>query len=765
MSSFFEAVFEFLFKYRPVVFERGDLVFGAPWPMIIIGVVGVALVVPPLLGYARISGPLSRADRAILATLRLAALAIVLFCLFRPILVLATVVPQENFLGILIDDSRSMQIADDGDRPRSDFIFERFGPEGSELLTGLSERFKLRFFRFSESAERLASVADLTFSGHQTKVGRALDRARSELASVPLAGLVLVTDGADNSETPLTESILQLRARGVPVHTVGLGLERFDRDIEITRVQTPRVVLEGASVAVDVMLVQSGFSGQTVRLNAEDGGRIVSSQEVRLPDEGEVATVRVHFTASEPGPRLFRFRVLPQADELVTQNNVRDALIVVRDRREKILYFEGEPRFEVKYLRRAVAEDENLHVVTLLRTGENKFYRMDVDDEGELASGFPKTREELFQYRGLILGSVEASFFTHDQLQMITEFVSERGGGLLTLGGRHSFAEGGYAGTPIADVLPVVLEPKAPGDTALFYAELKIALTPFGRSHPITQIAATPAESELRWSQLPELLTVNPLFETKPGASTLLTGVGNGTDGFVVLASQRFGRGRSVAFPVHDSWIWQMHADIPLDDMTHEIFWRQLLRWLVSSVPDPVIANVPKGRVGLREAVTITTEVADSAYLQVNDAEVIAYVTTPSGEERSLPMEWTVERDGEYSASFVPDEHGLYEIRVDAQRGGESIGSAASYVQAAEPVDEYFDAEMHASLLKRIAEETGGHFYTPETVGALPEDVRFTESGSTVYEEKDLWDMPVVFFLLIGLVGTEWGYRRVRGLV
>jgi uncharacterized membrane protein len=129
------------------------------------------------------------------------------------------------------------------------------------------------------------------------------------------------------------------------------------------------------------------------------------------------------------------------------ENNRREVLIRVADREEKILYFEGEPRFEVKFLRRAVDGDHNLRVVTLLRTSENKFYRVGVDDAEELSGGFPKTREELYKYRGLILGSIEASFFSAEQLRMIGEFVSERGGGLLMLGGRHSFSEGGYAGT------------------------------------------------------------------------------------------------------------------------------------------------------------------------------------------------------------------------------------------------------------------------------------------------------------------------------
>lgn len=761
----FEGLFQFLFKYRPVVFERGELAFDAPWPIALVLLAGAAAALPAVVIYTRPQARLRTPDRALLAGLRLAVLGILVFCLARPMLVIATVVPQQNFLGILIDDSRSMQIADEGEQPRSEFIHETFGPEGSELVAALGDRFKLRFFRFSETVQRLGDVGELTFTGRRTDLARALDAARRELAAVPLAGLVLITDGADNADAPLTEILLQLAAGRVPVHTVGLGAQRFAKDIALERVATPRTVLQGSSVAVDLTVAHSGFGGETVRLTVEDAGRIVSAQDVRLPGEGETAPVRVHFTANEVGPRLFRFRAAAQPGEAVSQNNVLEALVFVDSGERKILYFEGEPRFEVKFVRRAIADDENLRVVVLQRTAENKFYRIGVDDPSELAGGFPKVREELFRYDGLILGSVEASFFTHDQLGMITEFVGQRGGGLLALGGRHAFARGGYAGTPLAEALPIVLDSDASSDGGSFFAEVKVGLTPYGRGHTVTQLAEDVESSEARWKELPELSMLNPLREVKPGASTLLTGrAADLSDPLVVLAHQRYGRGRAMAFPVQDSWLWQMHADIPVDDMTHETFWRQLLRWLVSGVTDRVAVTSSLDRVERGAPVTITAEVSDSGYIRLNGAEVVANVTTPGGLEREVPMEWTVERDGEYRASFLAEEDGLYEVRVQAQQAGVPLGSAESYVQAGDLQTEYFDAEMRASLLERIADETGGRFYTPATIGTLPEDVSFTESGTTVHEERDLWDMPVLFLMLVGLIAAEWGYRRQRGL-
>ena len=777
MGPVLESLFEFLFKYRPVVFEKGQLAFTVPGTLSLALLAGLAVALSALLTYAGVRAKSSPRDRVVLGIMRAAALALILFCLLRPVLILSAAVPQRNFLGILIDDSRSMQIADVDGKPRSEFLRQQFGARDSALIAALSERFMLRFFRFSGTAERIADVSELGYGGTRTHIGPALEQARQELAAVPLAGLILITDGADNSQpaapaggpgtpgvgtTPLAEQIRSLDARSVPVFTVGLGREKFARDIEISRVEAPRSALKGSSLVVDLLLIQSGFRGEKVRLVVEDSGRVISAQVVELAVDGEAVPVRVHVPASEAGARTFRFRIPPQRGEAVTQNNERDALIAVHDRKEKILYVEGEPRFELKFIRRAVAEDENLQLVALQRTAESKFLRLGVDDSLELVEGFPRTRTELFGYRGIILGSIEASFFTLDQLRMLADFVSERGGGLMMLGGRRAFAEGGYAGTPLSDVLPLTLG-KA-DSTAPFFAEVNVELTTPGVSHPAMQVAGSEERSAARWKSLPLISTVNRLGRLKPGATALLMGRDSAGGRQVVLAHQRFGRGKTIALPIQDSWIWQMHADVPLDDLTHETFWRQMLRWLVSDVPGQVNVGTATDRVGPGEAVTLTAEVHDDTYLRVNNAAVVAHVIGPSGAQMDLPMEWTVRRDGEYRASFTAEARGVYEVRVDALRGRDTLASDAAFVRSAEPTSEFYDAPMRASLLKRIAEETGGRFYTPQTVASLPKDIVFTESGTTVQERKDLWDMPAVFLLLVALVAGEWGYRRARGL-
>jgi hypothetical protein len=755
-----ESLFEFLFKFRPQVFAEGAFRFSPSAAVFVAGLAAVAGLTATLVTYRNVRRR-TRADRIILIGLRTALVVTVLFCLMRPVLILKAAVPQQNFLAVVLDDSRSMRVADRDGKPRSEFVDSQFAGPESSVLSALSQRFLLRFFRFSSSAERLPENERLTFAGTETHVGEALQRVREEVSGLPLAGIVLVTDGADTSQASVSDALLALRADRIPVYTVGVGRDTISRDIQVSRASTPRSVLKGTSLVVDVIVTQAGYRGTTVPLNVETDGRIVATEDVTLPSDGQPATVRVRFTAAEAGPRVFRFRIPPQTGEMVTQNNARDVLIEVEDRREKILYFEGEPRFEAKFLRRAVNDDKNLQLVVLQRTAENKYLRLEVDNADELVGGFPKTREELF--KGLILGSIEAGAFTGDQLRMIAEFVDRRGGGLLMLGGRRAFGEGGYAGTPVADILPVALDSSAASASA-YLARLAVRPTRVGATHGVTQIAASEAESDRRWKDLPEVTSVNVIRDAKPGATILLNGADENHREQPVLAYEHYGRGRTIAFPVQDSWLWQLHAKIPVDDMTHENFWRQLLRWLTDGSHGPVLSETSAERVEKGESATVDADVADPAFVGVNNARVSAEVTSPSGRSQQVAMQWTGQRDGEYRGTFAADEDGVYRANVSAVRAGVDLGSDDTYVRAAPSDNEYFDPAMRAQLLKRIADETGGRFYESSGVAALAEDVKYSGRGVTTIEERELWDMPALLILMLGLLITEWTYRRVREL-
>src|SRR3954469_3365906 len=340
MANWLESLFAFLFKYRPAVFEKGDFAFGSPTSVIVLLLAGALVGVPAILTYAAVRGKSTRRDRWILGSLRAVAILLLVFCLFRPMLLLSAAVPQRNYVGVLVDDSRSMRIADKNGKARSDWVEHAFGGPDSALLTSLREKFIVRLFRFSSGAQRVDSLRDVAFNANETHLGDAVEQARQELDGVPLSGLVVLSDGADNSRAPISDELLSLRARSVPIFAVGLGADKFDKDIEIRRVDAAHSVLKGGALVADLLVRQRGYAGEKVPIVVEDGGQIVSRDSITMPKDGDVAPIRVTVVANQAGARQFTFRIPVQKDEQVEQNNVQQAVVNVRDGREKILYIE-----------------------------------------------------------------------------------------------------------------------------------------------------------------------------------------------------------------------------------------------------------------------------------------------------------------------------------------------------------------------------------------------------------------------------------------
>ncbi len=231
----FDALFRFFFEYSPAMFAQGDIRWAA-WTGSFVAVAVTAVAIAAALVSYRGGAKLTLRDRLVLTTMRVALLLLVLVCLFRPVLVVRAAVPQQNFVGVLLDDSRRMQIADADGQPRASYVQSTFGALDAGMLKALSDRFTVRMFRFSSTATRVTSGADLTFDGTETRLGAALSAARQELAGLPVAGLVMVSDGADTADAALGDALLGLKAEAVPVFTVGVGRETLDKDIQVGRV-------------------------------------------------------------------------------------------------------------------------------------------------------------------------------------------------------------------------------------------------------------------------------------------------------------------------------------------------------------------------------------------------------------------------------------------------------------------------------------------------------------------------------------------------
>ena len=762
LEAVLESVFTFLFKYPPRLFGRGDLVLAPVVPVWALALAALAALTLIVVAHRQLRG-IRRFDRVVLGVGRALVLAIVLAILLRPTEVLSSAVPQRNVLAILLDDSRSMRVADVDGTPRTSAMQRAFS-DSSALVRRLSARYAVRTFRFAAEPSPASAATPLQAAGGRTDLSAALDGVRSDLAGLPVAGVIVVTDGADNAGGDLNASLLALKARKVPVYTVGVGQERFSRDLSVMSVSAPPSVLAGSTVLIDAAIGVRGAAGEKTTLTVEADGKIVATEEVTLPRRGDVLRTRLRVPPMPAGSYRLTVRARPLSGELVAENNEFGAVLDVRPGPARVLYVEGEPRPEFAFLRRAVSADSAVQVVGLVRSAQSKFLRLGVRDSLELVSGFPTRREELFQFRAIVLGSIESAFFTGDQLRMLQDFVSVRGGTLLAMGGRAALAEGGYTGSPVAEVLPVMLN-AARADTGAPPLEVAVRPTAAGRTHAALRLRDAEGTSAAHWDSLPKLTSVNRLGGLRPGATTLLAGrTGEDRDAaeVPVLAFQRYGRGMGIVLGVQDTWLWRMR--VPLEDATHATVWRQTLRWMVEGVPDQVeIASVP-ARVAPGEPVELRARVVDSAFAPVGQATVMARVTTPTGALIDVPLERTPTADGTFTGRFVPTERGAHAVAATARFGRDSLSSASGALLADDQGADVEQAELRSGLLRQVANETGGKYYAISQAARLADDVNYTESGVTQKDAHDLWDMPIVFLLLVTLLGAEWFYRRYRGL-
>ncbi len=751
------AISAFLLKHPPGDFARGELTF-APAVALLPLIVAIALAVAVAWFAVSRLRRIGAADRMVLGVIRTAVFLLVGFCLLRPTLVLSRAIAQRNVLAVVLDDSRSMSVTDVGDESRLAAL-QRVFADSSDLMRRLGDKFAVRVFRATADATPWGGAGTLDASGARTDLATSLGSTREALADLPLAGIVVVSDGAQNGPGDLDAELLRLTAREVPVHTVGVGSTRFERDIGIDALRLPGQVLAGGDAPGEALLRLRGVGGQRVTLTTIAGGRLVAVDTIALPADRELLPVPIRVPAVDVGVLPVEVEVSALDGEATLLNNRATSVLTVAGGAQKILYVEGEPRPELPFLRRAVTADSALQVVALIRTARDKHLRLGVDDSTELVNGFPTRREELFRYRGIVLGSVEAGYFSGEQLRMLQDFVAIRGGGLLALGGRRALGEGGYAGTPLDEALPLQLDAAVSGRNDGPATAIALVPTAAGRDHPAL---ALPADSSVGWDSLPTLTTVNAAGRPRPGATVLIEGR-NAAGTVPALTVQRYGRGKAAIFLPQDAWRWQLTDRLPERDRSHAAFWDRLLRWTVDDVPTMTSLLAEPALTAPNEPVELRGRVTDSTFAPRDDARAVVRVVPPDAPTYDVALEPDLGHPGEFTGRFVPTSAGAYRLEMLAIRDGDTTTTAA-LVMSDPARGDPGPVERNDPLLARIAERTGGKHYDINDLGSLPDDVLLTRSGVTARETSDLWDAPLVFFLFLLLLGADWGWRRWRGL-
>ncbi len=547
-SVLLKNMFELLFKYPRSVFSKGTLVLLGAWPwwvyalLVLVAGAGLAWLIRSQL--PRAAGQVRNWKAGIIWLLQFALAALILLLLWQPAVLVAELRPQQNIIAVVVDDSRSMAIADGGDETRE--------AQAIKVLQGgvidqLQKKFQVRVYRMDRQISRLAKPEDLKTSppASATRIGDSLKQLAGEAADLPIGAVVLLSDGADNSGGIDLDTISTFRSRRIPVHTVGFGAERVARDVEIEDAVIAPRALADSRLSAKITLRQRGYAGQKAMLTVRDGGKVLAGRQITLAGDGATQNENLLFNPGDAGAKTLQVSVDPLPGEENRDNNSVSRVVNVESAKRRVLYVEGEPRWEYKFIRRAEQDDRLLTIVSMLRTSENKIYRQGIEDPKELADGFPLRAEDLFPYQAIIIGSVEANYFTPAQKELIQQFVDRRGGGLLFLGGRAALGDGGWAASSLADLLPVTL----PNKKGTFHRDPATAsLTAAGTDNIITRLVEDPAANVERWKKLPYLMDYQEVGTPKPGAVVLAEMTAAGRK-MPMLITENYGRGRTAIWP------------------------------------------------------------------------------------------------------------------------------------------------------------------------------------------------------------------------
>ena len=761
-------MFEFLFKYPLSIYRQGTFIFLSGWPLWLMGLgILAAAGVLGFLIWRQGSGTSAMGviRRASIWALQTALAVLLLFLVWHPALSVSALKPQQNIVAVVIDDSSSMTTGDENSTRKE--AAEKVLNGG--LLKALQEKFQVRLYRMSDHAERIEKLEQLTAGATATHIGETLKQVAADASSLPIGAMILLSDGADNTGGVDLETLAEIRRQRIPVHTIGLGRETMTHDIEISNVDVAARALPESRLAATVSFHQHGYTGQKAKITLKEGSKIVANYDITLKAEGTEQVESVLFNAGAAGVKTLEASIEPFPNEENPRNNRVTRLINVDARKPRILYMEGEPRWEFKFLRRAVEDDKNIDLFTILRTAPNKLYRQEqvdgkqgVVNTNELKDGFPSKIEELFGFDGLIFGSVDAPYLTKNQQDMVKQFVDRRGGGVLFLGGKDSLSDGGWAKSSAADILPTTLPERK---NTYSFAGADVELTSEGRDSLITRIEEDPNKNVERWKKLPYIRTFQDPGEPKLGAVVLANFIPREGGGAKrpLLVTMNYGRGRTAIFATGGSWRWQMLQ--PVADMSHEMFYRQLLRWVVSDTPRHITGSTPKTLLADESRITLRADVRDKTYLPASDANVEAHITGDGISEQIVNMTPAPLEQGVYSADWTVPQGGSYIVEVVAKRGAEEIGKDTFTFRREDGIAENFHVEQNRELLQKLSSETGGQYYKPADAQKLGKDINYSQAGITVRETRDLWDLPAIFLLFLGIRGAEWLLRRKWGVI
>ncbi len=730
------------------------------WDVAVLVVLAVSMAVWWIYHQA---SPWKLTRRSFLAGLRLASLLTIGLVVLQPVLRSPAPSAAATSVAIGVDISASMALPD-GALSRLDAArAQLFAADG--MLTRLHQAgARVRLFSLGEQTREITEgdLPGLVAADTATDLGGAITTMAQAVRGQSGTAMILMTDAGDTTTQGPGPAATRALEAGTSVHVVGFGGAARAPDVSIQGVIAPPTIEVGANTQIQVEVGRSQYQGPVqVRLYRQD--TFLAQATVPAGSE-EVATCMIGVVPDQAGPLDLRVEAVAVPGETLLENNHRDVRVTAEDRRVDVLFVEGSPRHEFAFIRRTMANDRHFRLVTLLRLGHKRYADSGAEDGSVLSEGFPATAEGLDRFSAIILSDIEAAEFTSEQLGLIHDFVTVRGGGLLMLGGTNAFNLGGYAGTPIAELLPVRLDPDAVAP-AFDDRQFNLSITSAGLEHEILRQGRSREATEAQWRLMPPLKGLNVLLAAKPGA-TVLAERTSPLPSSVVLAVQDAGAGRVAAFASANSWRWKMLRAV--DDDSYRRFWSQMIRWLAVGNRPLLSLELSRQIVPIHQAVSLEARVLDATHRPCNQASVVASISDAQGHVQQLTLPWVLSEDGAYQAEWQPEVPGEVQIKVEATVAHGPPLSGAIALMAVGGAHDLQRPDFDIATARTIT-ENGGGVLAEDGSGSKVVDRVLAQLGGQgqqvpVVQQHELADSPILLLVISVLLLAEWILRRKGGL-
>lgn len=803
----------------------GTLIFGSPSWMAVMAILLLLGMILVAWRYANLTS--DAMTRWLAPLFKILGLVLLGVCLLEPLWSGQRARPGANLFVILADDSQSLTIKDPGATvTRGEHLKRIVDAEDAAWQVRLAQDFDVRRYVFNSGLQNVNDFSKLAFQGAQSNVIGSLKGLKDRFRDRPLAGVLFFTDGiaTDGKETTLDLEGMP-PVYPVPFGTESLG--RTIPDLAVSHLTVTTTAFEDAPVTIQADVSQTALPNTKVTAQVfDENGAVVTQVTQAFNGSSGPLPFRFQIRPTKPGISFYEVRVRtedearradearknrdpkssdtiygpmidPASVESTLANNRRLISVDRGSSKYRILYLCGRPNWEFKFLRRAVESDEQVQMTGVIRiakkepkfdwrskagevsnplfrgfegkTDETERYdqpvlvRLNTKTPDELAEGFPKKSEDLYQFHAVIIDDLEAEFFSPDQLALLERFVSERGGGLLMLGGTESFRQGGYEKTPVGRMLPISLEGTATPASPTGY---RLLLTREGWLQPWARLRSTETEEQQRLSELPNFLTLNKAGHVKPGSTVIAEVVDGSGQKQPALAVQSFGRGRCAAMLLGDLWRWQLsRTDTQREKDDLGKAWRQTLRWLIADVPDRIeLRTAAKDDLG-QPLMRVEARIRTKEFQPQDNAAVNISVRLPDGTTVSQPAEPSLKEAGLYESTFASRQEGRYRASVEViDQEGKALGQSETGWVADPAADEYARVTPNIELLERIARQTSGEVVRSDGLESFVRSLPNRKAPLTESYTVPLWHQPWVLALIVTCLCAEWGLRRWKGL-